>query len=289
MSQAPHDMNSQERTRQLLSSPPELLRITEYGEAEAWAELQGSLPLPYREATGTRVRRFGSAVALVATNIDSILFNRVIGLGVYKPCTQETIDHIIALYSSHGKAFALQLAPSVGTEELESLLALRGFVRADAWAKVIRRAAGNIDIPTEFRIERIGPERASLFGATASGGFGVPLQMSPGFSSTVGHAGWQHYLAYEGDTPVATGSLFVAGEIGWLGIGSTLPSHRGRGAQGALMARRIRDAAALGCEWVVTETGEDRPDGPNPSYHNMMRCGFQLAYNRRNYILRPEP
>jgi hypothetical protein len=34
----------------------------------------------------------------------------------------------------------------------------------------------------------------------------------------------------------------------------------------------------------VTETGEDLPEKPNPSFRNMMRAGFKLAYQRRNYM-----
>jgi hypothetical protein len=50
------------------------------------------------------------------------------------------------------------------------------------------------------------------------------------------------------------------------------------------MAQRIRAAAEAGCEWVITETGEDLPRRLNPSYHNMIRTGFNLAYQRANYI-----
>jgi len=67
-------------------------------------------------------------------------------------------------------------------------------------------------------------------------------------------------------------------------VAGTLPAFRRRGGQGAIMARRIRDAVQLGCRWVITETGEDLPDRPNPSYHNMLRAGFSLAYQRPNYL-----
>jgi hypothetical protein len=50
------------------------------------------------------------------------------------------------------------------------------------------------------------------------------------------------------------------------------------------MARRIHDAVAMGSEWLVTETGEDLPERPNPSFRNMMRAGFLVAYQRRNYL-----
>ena len=51
-----------------------------------------------------------------------------------------------------------------------------------------------------------------------------------------------------------------------------------------MMARRLVDGARLGCQWFVTETSEDLPERPNPSYHNMVRMGFQLAYQRPNYL-----
>ena len=51
-----------------------------------------------------------------------------------------------------------------------------------------------------------------------------------------------------------------------------------------ILARRIRDAAEWGCRRVITETGGDTPEHPNPSYHNMLRAGFVLVYQRPNYI-----
>ena len=84
--------------------------------------------------------------------------------------------------------------------------------------------------------------------------------------------------------PYVKVSPHVSADVAWLGFGCTLESHRNRGAQGALFARRIQDGLLLGCKWFVTETGEDTPDSPNPSYRNMLRTGFELAYLRRNYV-----
>ena len=78
---------------------------------------------------------------------------------------------------------------------------------------------------------------------------------------------------------MAAGALYVEGDVGWLGMAGTLPFHRRRGAQGALMTRRIADAIALGCTAIATETGI-LPDRPNPSLDNMLRCGFAIAYER---------
>ena len=62
-------------------------------------------------------------------------------------------------------------------------------------------------------------------------------------------------------------------------------NRSGRGAQSALIARRIRDAAAAGCDCLMVETAQEREDYPVPSYHNLLKFGFQVAYMRPNYIL----
>jgi hypothetical protein len=49
--------------------------------------------------------------------------------------------------------------------------------------------------------------------------------------------------------------------------------------------RRIRGAAVLGCTWVASETAEETPERPNPSYRNMRRAGFEVVYMRENYVL----
>jgi hypothetical protein len=117
----------------------------------------------------------------------------------------------------------------------------------------------------------------------------MPAVVTPLSSASLGRPGWHHYLSYDGDVAVGAAAMQVQDGVAWLGYGSTLESHRGRGSQSALFARRIRDAARLGARFAVTETGEDTPAEPNPSLRNMRRSGFQLAYLRRNWVLRPTP
>jgi ribosomal protein S18 acetylase RimI-like enzyme len=54
--------------------------------------------------------------------------------------------------------------------------------------------------------------------------------------------------------------------------------------QSALIARRIDDARAMGCRHLSVETAEDNPDKPAPSFHNVTRLGFRIAYYRDNYL-----
>ena len=68
------------------------------------------------------------------------------------------------------------------------------------------------------------------------------------------------------------------------GFAATLPEHRGKGAQSALLAERIGRAAELGCDVVVTETGEQRDDRPSNSYRNILRAGFSEVAVIANWL-----
>jgi len=50
------------------------------------------------------------------------------------------------------------------------------------------------------------------------------------------------------------------------------------------LARRIAEARAAGCRWLSIETSEERPGHPSPSYRNVIRAGFSVAYIRPNHI-----
>jgi GNAT superfamily N-acetyltransferase len=159
------------------------------------------------------------------------------------------------------------------------------------WVKFAGPATLTPDIASELRVDVLGPADHDDFGRVMCVGFGMPLD-SPlphwfrGVPSQ-GAAGFTGYGAWQGDTLVATATLFAAHGIATLAGAATLPEYRGLGAQSALMARRIRDAAALGCQWVTSETGAETAESPNPSLHNMRRIGLTELYERRNWVWRP--
>jgi hypothetical protein len=65
-----------------------------------------------------------------------------------------------------------------------------------------------------------------------------------------------------------------------------LPAHRGKGAQRAFFGARIRDALELGCDLLVTETGERVAGKPGFSYANMLASGFREVYLRSSFVRR---
>ena len=67
-----------------------------------------------------------------------------------------------------------------------------------------------------------------------------------------GRPGWRLYLALVDGTPAGSAALTVDAGLGYLANAATLPAMRGRGCQTGLLARRIADAAAAGCDTVAS-------------------------------------
>jgi GNAT superfamily N-acetyltransferase len=83
------------------------------------------------------------------------------------------------------------------------------------------------------------------------------------------------FMAFEGNTPIATGSLSVHGDVAILAGASTVPAARGRGAQRKLLEVRLAFAASLGCTLATM--------GALPgsrSQRNAEQSGFRIAYTR---------
>ena len=100
-------------------------------------------------------------------------------------------------------------------------------------------------------------------------GFGMPEEdssdmLGPGCDSDE----VQLFAAWDGDYMVAAASSFVWQDVTVLNSGVTLPSHRNRGAQSALIASRAAAAADAGCRWLVTQTAKPDPGTQNPSTNN---------------------
>jgi hypothetical protein len=261
----------------------ELSRILEFSEAAAHADMFRVAPAEF----GFEVDETDEFVARFAPSMDTMMFNRVVGLGVKSPVSKETIDGLVQRYREKGmKNFAVQLSPEARPAAAHEWLSDQGLAVRDYWVKGYRSADKNLTMHTDLRIEQIDKTQATIFGETVCAAFGMPVSLLPVISAPVGLRGWNHYLAWDGDVPAAAAALMVRDGIGWLGIGGTRSEFRGRGAQSAFIARRVRDGSSLGCTMFVAETWKELPDKPNPSLHNMLHTGFVIAYDRPNYMER---
>ena len=211
-----------------------------------------------------------SAVAVRSTSFPARELNRIVG--VYDVAA---LEELVPFYG--GASFWVALDPEAG---LDDELRARGYVPDYPWQK-FERGVDPIEARTDLRIaEAEGP---ADFGKAFAEGYGLPQALGDFAAAAVGRDGWHCFVAYDATQPVAAGALFQSGDAGWLGAAATLPSHRGRGAQSAILAARVERAYELGLRVLVTETGAARDGRPGASYRNIVKSGFEPTYVRPNY------
>jgi GNAT superfamily N-acetyltransferase len=269
---------------------PEVIRVAERGENAAAQSLWRAAPPTLRDALRLTHRRIASGSAFAAASLDILMYNRLQGYGVGPGSAPEQLDEAVAFFREAGvRRCMAQVAPRVTPPALTDWLAARGFRPHNYWLKLVRDASPAPRAETDLAIAPVTPTHAETFGRIGAEAFGYPVALGAWLAATVGVPGWHHFGAFDGDALVAGGGVFVQDGAAWFGFANTRASHRGRGAQSAIIAARIEHARALGCRWMVSETAADTPEKPNPSTHNMRRMGFVDSYERPNWVKPLDP
>jgi GNAT superfamily N-acetyltransferase len=225
----------------------------------------------------------GAVCTAVAAARGNTMINRVTGLGLHRAPSETDLDEIDAFFRAAGTRYAIAVSPFAAPGLREQLEA-RGFEEGYAWTKFRRGVEPAPQAETELRVEEIGPDHGDAFGSVVARGYGIPAAAAGWLRAATTAPGFRVFLAFDGDEAAGSAALFVGEGIGWLGLTATVPEHRRKGAQGALLAARIRAAADAGVTEVATETGERVEGRPSNSYRNLLRTGFEEQYVRPNYL-----
>jgi hypothetical protein len=253
---------------------------------QAMADLYRSASRELTVAAGLSVTEVDGSIVIAANRIDVLALNRVIGLGLAAPPSDGVLANIVRAFEEIGSPqFFVPLAPVEENEKLDLRLEQLGMRRHNNWMRLWRDLRDLEKLPPAPSNDRqIGPKEADIFGQLVANAFEYPAAIAPIAGPTVGRPSWHHYLAYDRDIPIAAAAMYLTHDAAWFGFAATAAPHRGRGAQRALVVRRLQDAAFAGCKWVSVETAEDTVTKEAPSFRNLRRLGFEVAYRRPNYL-----
>ncbi len=165
--------------------------------------------------------------------------------------------------------------------ELARELEEHGYTHASSWMKFTRDSGPARPTETDLRVEQTLD--AELFGLLVAKGSSIPQEAAGPLAAIVGAPGWSCFVAWAGAEPAGSAALYVDAPNAWIGVASTRPGFRRRGAQTALLAARIDAARAAGAVLLATETGQRVPGESDQSYRNIVRAGFREAYLRANW------
>lgn len=266
-----------------LGRDPAARRAGEAVERAAVLDLFRACPRELAARHGVLATELAGAVCLsVAALPGARMLDHVIGLGMVEAADADVLDGLASRYAGAGHHVAV--CPLARPAGLAGRLAARGYRSDYAWVTFLRGSrSGPAPAPTDgLEVREVGTGDAEAVGALAAMAFLLPAWVGHWMAGVVGRPGWRVVAAFAGPAPVACGALYIDSGVAWLGLGGTLPGARGRGAQGAILAERLRLAASQGCDLIATETGAPDPARPSGSYRNILRAGFSPADLRPN-------
>jgi hypothetical protein len=261
--------------------PAQIAQI-EAVERDAWLDIYAAAAPPIRSALGIVQRRLDDGALLICRAIDHLQFNRLGYLGITAPARAEAVDPALADFDAAGvKNWIVHVAQ--GADLLNTLCAARGLTpHPRTWAKFIRdkscRAGRRHHARDPRGWRRRRPRVRRRRGARlwhAAGGGRLARRARPASALALLRRFRRRYTG-RGRRRVHRRRLRL------LGTGATVGSHRKRGAQSALLAARINAVIAGGCTLLTTETGIPHAGEAAPSYANIQRAGFAVAYPRPN-------
>jgi hypothetical protein len=256
-------------------------------EIDAWRDYCAAAPPPFAQAVGLETAELGGPLLAMCRRIDHYQFNRLMGGGLADDAEGRSLEAAAERFRSAGlKNGYLQIAPGGRAQAMEAKARALGLKPLErVWVKFSRGDTPASTPPTDLEIAEARPDKAMEFARAVTAGFGMPETLAPWLAAIVGRKGWHAFVARDEGIAVGGAAMYVADGRAWLGIGAVRAGARRRGGQGALLARRIADGLAAGARWFATETGKPLPGEPHPSFSNIRRAGFSIAYERANWTL----
>jgi hypothetical protein len=258
--------------------------VLETAEAEAVWDYEVHAPAEVVERFGLASARIGGGVVLAVRDDVTSYWSKA--LGFTEPVTAELVASITDFYRANRNPLAvLQFAPSALPADWDEICAKEGLSAGSTWLKLSGSPVPR-EVETSLRIVEM--EDGETWASALAAGFGMPAELVvPMTMGVVGLPGWTAYGAYDGDQLIATAALRIDGQVAGFAGASTLKEHRGKGAQSALLVARIQKAASAGVTLMSAETGKPDEGEKNSSLNNMLRAGFEIGYERQNWIWRP--
>ena len=205
--------------------------------------------------------------------------NQIVGMGLYGDVSAADLDKVEDFFRSRGVASTVVLSP-LAHESLRTLLGERGYSIGEFNSVLVRRIQREepFSPPPGIAIERVTPENIDEWMFAIAKGFEQDIVVAESvFGGFASLPGAMSFLARIEDKVIAGcgGRVIPEARLAALFGTATLPEYRGRGAQSALIARRLHEAALAGCEYAVVCTHPG-----SGSQRNMERRGFRIAYTK---------
>lgn len=246
------------------------------------AELRcGPLMVERARAAGVTVEAhaFGSALVLTCAALPkAIAYNRAYDVDPHEPgAIAAIVDHM----RRSSRAPLLEVAADALGDAERATLARLGLARL--WEVVVLHAdldGARVPVVRDVMVRAAVAGEAEWFAALAIRAYGDPPPGVPAPDRAAETQAWAGFCGLglarcfvaERDGEACGIGIFVrSGVVALVDGAATVPEHRGRGCQGALLAHRLREAWSEGARVAVS-----RAAAGSPSHKNLERAGMRV-------------
>ena len=204
--------------------------------------------------------------------------SHAVGIGLDGPVTGLEIDRLESFYRSRGAKVSVELCPLANPGILD-MLGERGYRVTEFNNVLVRRLAG-CQIVLTPHVRRVLPDETDVWSHTVGRGFFETQELTTE-EMDVGRAicampGALCYLAVTESGELAGGAAAaVYSGLATLFADSTIALYRRCGLHRELIAARLNEALAQGCDLATAATLPG-----SGSQRNYERMGFEVAYTR---------
>lgn len=217
--------------------------------------------------------------------LDSPL-TQTFGLGLFDPITANELERLEQFFESRGASVAHETCPLMPFDLLP-VLHQRGYRPIEYSSVLVRpveRAVEPVAGSSELDVRRIATDSIELWAQISARGWMTEAPELAGAIEDLGKVigssrGSSCFMAYRDDEPIAAAALFLDGSTVLLAGASTVPEHRRRGAQNALLDARLAFAAEHGAELAMMVAAPG-----SGSHRNAERQGFRNVYTRTKFL-----
>jgi GNAT superfamily N-acetyltransferase len=216
------------------------------------------------------------------------LLTQTFGLGLFQELTGAEMDEVESFFGARGAPVLHEVSP-LADPALLPLLNERGYRPIEFTSVMFRPinpAGDGLPAPPNDKIDVrvVEEDEHELWAQTAARGWSEFTEFADQILElsrvSAKREGTASFIAEIEGQPIATGGMGICEGVVLLAGASTVPEGRRQGAQMALLASRLRYAAAQGCDiaMMCAQPG-------STSQRNAERNGFRIAYTRIKWRL----
>jgi hypothetical protein len=261
--------------------------LIEQTEIEAWRSLLDAAPDSLREVNGMKHRDIGGGMAINFQKNPIPLFNRVIGLGLCEPLTQQVIDSVKTFYTHHEK-YLIHFSSPIQPLNANSLLKQNGFYLAGAWERIVR---DNKPLPNNNHTDTIEVLQVD---SSLAGSWVKFLIHTYEFDfywwprAFAFQKGRKHYIALRNYKIVACRSFFMTkSKTIFSGVDAPVPGVMtyDYAPDFAIWRKAIKDGLKEQSVLFVADIELPDKEKNKAAYEGFKQLGFHIPYTRYHYRL----